>query len=169
MTHGTWRTDGVTRDCICSTDDIPEAYALEFLRELVDITKGVDDPAFTELAEDVLLRATQFAAAEKAVGDNDAASGRKETMCFPNQRGFVRAMGIATTLNRVDSVDGCGRLRCVFVVAESQRDTPAFWTGFVEKTALLKLQGDEGDPIQVGPGKAASETAQRRTETATMG
>ena len=56
-------------------------------------------------------------------------------------------MGITAALDRIDGIEGGGRVRCVFVVAESERDAPAFRARLVEKMALLKLPGDEGDPI----------------------
>ena len=61
-------------------DDVPKAYALEFACELADVTEGIDDPAITESAVDVLLWAAQLAGAKEAVGDNDAASGAQEAV-----------------------------------------------------------------------------------------
>ena len=112
-------------------DDIPKAYALELACQLVDFTEGVDDPAITESAVDVLLWATQLARAKEAVGDNDTASGAQEAVRFPKKRGFVRAVSIATALKCVDSVERGRGKRRVFVVAENQPDALGFRAGLV--------------------------------------
>ena len=105
------------------------------------------------------MRASQFAGAEEAVGDCDAAAGTQETVRLLKERGFVRATGVATAFNRVDGVEGCGGLGCVFVVAEGEGDVAAFRAGLVELTALFELPWDESDAVQVGVGKAPGEAA----------
>ena len=147
-------------------EDIVEAEALEFAGELIDFAEGVDGPAVTEFAEDGFLRASQFAGTAKAVSDYDAAARTQKAVRLIKECGFVCALSVATALDREDGIEGRGGVCCVLVVAEGQGNLLAFRAGAVESTALLKLPGDEGDPVQVGFGEAAGEAAQGGTEAA---
>ena len=69
--------------------DIAEAGALEFASECADFAEVFDDPALAEFAVDGYLRTPEFAGTEKAVCNDEAASGAKKSMGFADEAGFV--------------------------------------------------------------------------------
>ena len=128
-------------------DDVGEAEVFEFAGERADLAEGLDDPALGESAKDGLLRAAQFAGAEEAVCDDEAAARAQKAVCFAEKCGFICASGVATALDGTDGVQGFGWQRCVFVVAERELDAPTFGAGLIELMALLELPWYEGDSV----------------------
>ena len=119
--------------------DVTEAEALEFAGESLDVAQLADDPAVAEPAEDLRLRAAQFARAKKAVGDDDAAARAEQAAGLAQERGLAVASGVAGTLDGEDRVERSSRVSGVLVVAESEDDVGI--SGLVEKPALFELPG----------------------------
>jgi len=147
--------------------NIAEADALEFTGEVFDLTEGVNRPAITKRSTDPLLRTAELSGSKKAVGNNDAAAGAQDAMCFAEERGFVGASGIATAFDRIEGIEACGRKAGVLVVAERNLDAGGARAGLVECATVLKLPGDEGDAVEIGCGVRPGDASQGCAEATT--
>ena len=103
---------------------------------------------------------------EKAVCNDEASAGPQQTMRLRQQRALVRAVRMATALQRVYAVIAGAWQNGVFVVALDDAHTLAAAGCFVERTCVLHLPRHSRQSQQARVRQAARKAAQRGAEAA---